>query len=568
LKTCATARVWLRGLRPTRGTLKQTGWKPVLLILMKRYRDICRMRVRDAFLRLKRERLYRRWMMEREGDAVRELAGEFSDDGPLISVLVPIHETPVEMLHQCIRSVIKQTYGNWQLCLVDDGSARKHGEILRVVEEAQSEVESRIVFRRLEESTGISGATNEALKMADGEYIAFLDHDDTLSPHALAAVARAVSRETDVDVVYTDEDKIDANGRRFSPTFKPGFSPHALMAWNYVCHLLVVRTELVRAVGGLQSEFDGAQDYDLILRLLGVTRRVVHVPMVGYHWRVHRGSTSGRGARAKPYVLDASKRALTAFFESQSVPVRVEPGPVKMMFESGAVVESDDLVEVRLTRKIKRAGRGRVVDFVNRSDRVSEVVEFDNGTLFDRPKGDEAQWLLFVDPNLVPMDGDWLERLIGAAKLPFAGPVGGVIVGSDGLVVDAGLLIDSAGWVGRRYAGVPENHPGYRWSLVSMVNVGAVDLDCLLVDREVAAQVWPGDGEQWGIELACAMRSVGRFAVVVGGVRLRQVGDVLDDQLAQRVGDGGGILNPGWRWIDGDVLSSCRSDNATRSTTA
>lgn len=245
---------------------------------------------------------------------------------PRIGILVPLYNTAEWMLHRCIRSVISQTYGEWTLCLVDDGSTQPH---VSKVAQLYADLDPRIRFERFPCNAGISAATNRALAIAESagcEFVGLLDHDDELSQHALHAVALRLMSDPLLDFLYTDEDKIDdappvdakapvdpftPPSHRHTASFKPGFSPHLLLSHNYMCHLLVVRTELAVAVGGFRSEYDGAQDYDLILRCISriPPDRISHLPLILYHWRTHHGSTSLTRA-AKPWALDAGRRAL------------------------------------------------------------------------------------------------------------------------------------------------------------------------------------------------------------------------------------------------------------------
>ena len=227
---------------------------------------------------------------------------------PLISVLLPVYNTPEIWLRQAIESVRAQVYQEWELCIADDASTVAH--IRPLLEEAAlSDARIKIVFR--EKNGHISHASNSALALAGGEFIALLDHDDELAPHALAEVALALSRQSDADLLYSDEDKIDEQGRRFAPYFKPAFLPDLFLGQNYLTHLAVYRATLVRAVGGFRSGFEGSQDWDLALRVIAQTTadRVVHIAKLLYHWRAIPGSTA-LTLDQKNYHGAAAQRAL------------------------------------------------------------------------------------------------------------------------------------------------------------------------------------------------------------------------------------------------------------------
>jgi GT2 family glycosyltransferase len=210
------------------------------------------------------------------------------------------------MLEAAVESVVAQAYPNWQLCLGDDASKRP--ETLAALESV-SRRDKRIVVTKLEERSGISAATNAALSMATGEYVTFLDHDDVLKAHALAQVVRWLNSDPTLDLLYSDEDKLNPAGRFTEARWKPDWSPNLLLCQNYVCHLLVLRRSLVESLGGLRSEFDGSQDYDLVLRATDATDRIAHIPDSLYSWRMHEKSAASLGEN-KPWAWLAAQRAL------------------------------------------------------------------------------------------------------------------------------------------------------------------------------------------------------------------------------------------------------------------
>ncbi|MCU1595288.1 MAG: putative glycosyltransferase [Frankiales bacterium] len=228
------------------------------------------------------------------------------EDPPLISILVPIYNSAPAVLGDTISSVLDQVYPHWELCLADDCSPSQ--ETRDALQEWAAR-DSRIRLVLLAVNEGISGATNAALAHARGSFVALLDHDDLLKPHALAEVALALAADPSLDLVYTDEDKMDENGDLVQPFFKPAWSPEHLTSRNYVTHLTVARTSMVSSLGGLRSGFDGSQDHDLVLRLSEQTERVHHIAEPLYTWRLVPGSTAAV-VDAKPYAFDASKNAL------------------------------------------------------------------------------------------------------------------------------------------------------------------------------------------------------------------------------------------------------------------
>ncbi len=247
-----------------------------------------------------------------------QLETEFAYE-PLISILVPVYNTKETYLRDMIESVKNQTYGNWQLIIVD-GSERVNDEepVTTSVIREYADVDERIICIALEENLGISDNTNQALERATGDYIALLDHDDMYTADALFCIVNALQEEK-YDVLYSDEDKISDDGKRVSdPAFKPDFSMDLLRAHNYITHLFVAKRSLVNAVYGFAKEYDGAQDYDLILKCCERTNSIKHISRVLYHWRINKTSVAA-GAENKDYANEAGKRALSAHLQRQKV---------------------------------------------------------------------------------------------------------------------------------------------------------------------------------------------------------------------------------------------------------
>lgn len=235
---------------------------------------------------------------------------------PLISVLVPVYNPPVAYFKEMLLSVINQTYFNWQLCLVDAGTDKQ-----RAVVDEIADGDERVCYMEID-NAGIAENTNAALAMAKGEYIALLDNDDTLSSDALYRMVEMINREN-ADCLYSDEDKMDGEGKKhFCPHVKPDFNPQLLRSNNYICHLFVVRTELAREVGGFSKTYDGAQDYDFILKCTEKAEKISHVNRVLYHWRTHESSTSANPL-SKLYAYEAGQKAIEAHLERMGIAGRV-----------------------------------------------------------------------------------------------------------------------------------------------------------------------------------------------------------------------------------------------------
>jgi len=228
---------------------------------------------------------------------------------PRFSIVTPVYETPGKVLTEMLASVRRQRFGDWQLCLVDDAS--RSPQVREILERAARQ-DQRIEVAWRTDNGGIVAASNDALRLATGEFVALLDHDDKLHPDALARVDEALRGNREADYVYTDEDKIDARGRHAGPFLKPEWSPERMRTQMYTCHLSVLRRSLVEEVGGFDPAFEGAQDWDLVLKVTERARAVLHVPRVLYHWRGLESSTAGLGESAKPWAFEAGKRAIQA----------------------------------------------------------------------------------------------------------------------------------------------------------------------------------------------------------------------------------------------------------------
>ncbi|MGE5341643.1 MAG: glycosyltransferase family 2 protein [Candidatus Omnitrophota bacterium] len=241
---------------------------------------------------------------------------------PKISVVMPVYNVEQQWLNEAIRSVVDQLYPNWELCIADDASPAPH---IRQTLARFSQDDPRIKVNYLTENRGISGASNEALALADGEFVAFLDHDDCLNPTALVEVVQLLNRHPDADIIYSDEDKLSMGGLRLRPVFKTAWDPDLFLTHNYLCHLVVCRRALIETVGGFRLGFEGSQDYDLLLRLTEITPRIYHIPRVLYHWRMIPGSAASV-VDAKTRAFERARQALEDAMTRRGICARVRDG--------------------------------------------------------------------------------------------------------------------------------------------------------------------------------------------------------------------------------------------------
>ena len=449
---------------------------------------------------------------------------------PLISVIVATYETPGAYLRAMLESVIAQAYENWELCIADDGSASAEvGPVLREYEARDPRI--RATFRS--ENGHISRAMNTALDSARGEFVAFLDHDDLLTPDALYEIAIAINRHPDVEVIYSDEDKIDDTGTRSDPYFKPDWSPESLLSRMYVGHLLVCRRAAVAAAEGFRPEFDGSQDYDLLLRISERTDRIVHVPRVLYHWRVHPASTAFSSS-AKSYATDAAERALNAALVRRGDRGRVEavtgcPGTYSVRFEirepkrvSVIVPTRDhgddvaralrsalghtsypDLEVILLDNGSTEAASLQTFEELARADSRIRVIRYDVPFNFSaivnyavsRATG---YYLLFLNNDTEVASAAWIEEMVALAQRPSIGAVGALLLYPNRTVQHAGVVLGIGGVAGHSHKYYPADDPGYFSMLKALVNYSAVTAACMMV-RRAAFEATGGFDEQLAI---------------------------------------------------------------------
>lgn len=436
---------------------------------------------------------------------------------PLISLVTPAWETPVEVLQACIASVTAQVYPHWELCIVDDGS---RGAGVAATLRRLAAGDARIRFERLPENQGIARATNAALALATGEFVGFLDHDDLLAPHALAEVVLRLASAPDTDVLYSDEDKVDAEGQRFAPYLKPELSPELLRAVNYVCHFLVVRTSLLREVGGIRPGFEGAQDHELLLRLMERTRRFAHIPKVLYHWRTLPGSTA-TDASAKPAASEAGRRAVAAHLEREGETATVEtssPGlyrirrplahrpRVSVLVSRGSTEASlasllalTDGLDVEVLVPVSRSNAEPTRATVETSSpvgsspkvvRVAVDESHSPGAVANRLlRASSGELVLTLDAGALPTEPGWLTELASQALRPDVGVVGARILSPGGDVLHAGLCFGSEGRLLRPFAGLPDpslrDFGGSHWPR----DLLAVSSACAMIRRDVLESV-------------------------------------------------------------------------------
>ena len=446
---------------------------------------------------------------------------------PLISIITPVFNVDGSLLRRAIESVREQWYGFWELCLCDDGSTR--AETLAVLDEYQG-IDSRIRIVRLEGNKGIAHASNRAAEMSSGEFLAMLDNDDELTPDALYEIARTLDADSSIDLLYTDEDKLDAGGSPCDPYFKPDWSPEHLHSVMYMLHLLVIRKGLFYAVGEFQAEYSGAQDYDLALRASRAARKITHIAKVLYHWRKIPGSAAEQ-VDAKPAALEAGRRALEDHV-SRTVPGgQVEPGKLPGLFRVRYPIIDNPLVSICIpthdqTGEIPGRGPTNFVANIVRSIaektdyRHFEILVCDDGNLspstrrairdiphrlvsypgpyapfnfsvkanfmFEQARGEQ---IVLLNDDMEVIASEWLAALLEHSQRKEIGAVGARLLFPNGRIQHVGVVIGVHGGAAHVYHNFPASLIGYNAFTHVVRNYSAVTGACLATRKSVIADI-------------------------------------------------------------------------------
>ena len=441
---------------------------------------------------------------------------------PLISIIVPVYNPQATFLRQAIESVLEQVYPNWELCLADDCSTEP--EVRSILEEyAERDERIKVVYRQ--ENGHICRSSNSALELATGEYIALLDHDDLLAPHALAKVVQLLDEHPEADFIYSDEDKVDEQNVHKDPFFKPDWCPDSFLARMYTCHLGVYRRSLVEEVGNFRVGFEGSQDYDLVLRITEKTEEIYHIPDILYHWRIHSASTAAN-AEVKPYAFQAAQKAISEAIARRGEPGKVATHPVF----AGVYTVRYDIKEYKLVSIIiPTKDLADTLDvclksiFSNTTYPNYEVIVIDNGSTeaqtfkcfeywqqqqperfkcytYDVPfnysqinnyavENAEGDYLLFLNNDTEVITPDWIEAMVEQAQRESIGAVGTLLLYPDDTVQHAGVVLGIGGVAGHSHKNFSATVPGYISQLISTNNYSAVTAACLMCRKDVFEEV-------------------------------------------------------------------------------
>lgn len=439
---------------------------------------------------------------------------------PKVSILMPVYNPPVAFLSAAIESVLSQTYPHWELCLTDDASTNP--EVPKLLQH-YAQHDKRIKVTTHDENQHISQASNTALNMATGEFVALLDHDDCLTAHALFEAIVVLNKDRELDMIYSDEDKIDEKDQLSSPFFKPDWSPDTLLSQMYTCHLGIYRRSLVNAIGGFREGFEGAQDYDLVLRLTEKTEKIFHIPQILYHWRMHSGSTA-LDLDNKDYATEASIQALSDALKRRQELGTVIPAPYCHFLVKYEVLEPELVSVIIPTRDL-----GEMLDqclvslFQNTNYPNYEILILDNGSQeaktfeifktwqtqkpahvrvssLDIPfnyskinnyavQQTKGKYLLFLNNDTEVITADWMADMVGQAQRPSIGAVGGMLLYPDQTIQHAGIILGIQSTCGLSHQYFSSVASGYQNKLQTIQNYAAVTAACLMCRRRVFEEV-------------------------------------------------------------------------------
>lgn len=441
---------------------------------------------------------------------------------PLLSVVVPCYQTPEKYLVEMLDSVREQSYENWELCLMD---ATPSDEVETAVRRYCSEYqENRIHYHRLEENLGIARNTNQGLEAATGSWTGFLDHDDLLAPEAFYEIISLINQDSEVEVIYSDEDQVEETRqglRHQNPHFKPEFSPDLLCSNNYITHFLCVKNSVIKQAGGFREAFDGAQDYDFILRCTELARKTGHVAKVLYHWRVHSNSTADNPL-SKTYAYEAGQRAIQEHLTRTGKKGQVSQLPHFGFYRVKYEVEGEPLVSILIPSKDQSAMLRRCVESIRKSTYQNyEIIVIENSStdsetfayyqeLQDRQQARVVVWeegfnysainnfgaahakgsyFILLNNDIEIITEDWIEELLGNCQRPEVGIVGARLYYPDNTVQHAGIVVGIDGIAANMFPGLRRGQEGYYHKAALQLNYSAVTAACLMVSREVFEKV-------------------------------------------------------------------------------
>lgn len=475
-----------------------------------------------------RSQIYMRRKLSQKKNPPKELSGKELEDmriqcasfeyRPKISIITPVLNTREEWLRSSIESVLHQIYDNWELCITDDGSDQPH---IKETLNCYQQKDARIKVKYLNENQGVSGASNEALAMASGEFIGFLDHDDQLLSNALYEVVLMLNRNASADFIYSDEILISKRGKPVYAYFRPDFSLDYMLSHCYIVHFVVIRASILKKIGGFRAEFTVSQDYDLFLRVLSQTRNVLHIPKILYKWRQYESST---GHLLKERVMESSRRALQDFADREGIkgvvwgtknfnffrlkrdildrpkisiiiPTKDRIDLLKRCIESIQNRSSYDNYEIIIVDNMSQEEEtAAYLDGLGKSYENCRIIKFNEKFNYSMLNNYAAEFargehLLFLNNDIEVLNSDWLEAMLEQSQRDEIGCVGAKLLYPDRKIQHVGVVV---GWGGRAehiYKWLHSNDIGYMGHFVSIRNYSAVTAACMMLRKSIFNEV-------------------------------------------------------------------------------
>lgn len=492
-------------------------------------------KIKIKFFNNSEEENYKIWIKENEPTKamLEEQRNTKFDINPKISIIIPIYNTPENFFDELVDSLKNQTYSNWELCLADGSKTP-----LEFMQKYLSD--ERIKYTTISENKGIAGNTNEALKLATGDYIGLLDHDDLLPIFSLYEVVKAINEHPDVQFIYTDEDKFEGTlNNRYGPFFKPDFSPYTLRSANYICHFSIFKKELMDKLQGFNPKYDGSQDFDIVIRASENTDKILHIPKILYHWRVHKNSTASGGDNVKPYAYEVAKNVIADFLKRQNINSKVVDGKTLGSYEVKYLPNSTPLISIifdtnemskesieKTIAKLKEATYKNIEIILitnssklndkymciknneNKAQVYNEAVEKSNGDYF-----------VIIDSSFISIDvNDWIEQLLGIAQNEEVAMVGTKLYDKEDKVLHDGIVLGMNGIGDLANKGALKDAGVYMARLFIIHNVSAIVCKYAMIKKEYFEKVNGFDKEFEGlamyIDLSLKLRELNKQIIV------------------------------------------------------
>ena len=489
-------------------------------ILIKIYKKIFKYTPQEKF-DLEENNNYQKWIEKYEPnkEELNQQRNTKFELMPKISIVVPMFNTPERYFKELVESVQNQTYSNWELCLAD-GSKIK----LEYIDKTIKPIKEKVKYKLLDDNYGISGNSNEALKLATGEYIALLDHDDIIPSFALYEIVKAINENPDVDFIYTDEDKIlEEKDKRIFPHFKQDYAIDTLRSYNYICHFSIIKRELMERLNGFNSEFDGSQDYDLILRATENAKKIIHIPKILYHWRISETSVAS-GASAKPYAYAAAKKAILRSIERSGIDgASVEDSRIIGLYKVNYPIKGNPKVSIIIPNNNHKRDLKKCINSILKStynnyeiiivennsteksvfkyyDKISsndkiKVVKCDlesfNYSRLNNYGASKAsgEFFVFLNNDTKIITNNWLETIIGNCQRKEIGIIGAKLIYKNKRIQHAGVVLNLTGTAGHVNWNEKENNPGYFGRIMIQQNMSCVTGALLGISKEVFEKI-------------------------------------------------------------------------------